>query len=169
MSGYKEDDDLDLCIVSRRGLIWTTRFMVVVIAKLFGIHTPTGVCLNLFFDEYDLRIPLDKQNSYIAHELLQMKPVVDKDTLHKRFFQNNAWINRYYPNARIQEVERIHNPPLSGNVKFLHWITHVDRLFKSIQLPIIKHNRTSLFVSAGQLWLFKRDFEKKLKRQGLVI
>ena len=34
------------------------------------------VCLNLFFDESDLAVPKFKRSEYVAHEVLQMKPLV---------------------------------------------------------------------------------------------
>ncbi|MFZ2026802.1 MAG: hypothetical protein WAV30_05960 [Microgenomates group bacterium] len=169
MSGYRQGDDLDLCIVSKTRYIWTTRFFAVVIAKILGIHTSTGVCLNLFFDEEDLFIPLDKQNSYIAHELVQMKPIIDKDHIYGRFFHVNQWIYTYFPNIRTQRHIKSHEQPHSKRVEFVPQLTHIDMFFKLIQLPIINRNHTSLFISPGQLWLFKNDFEKKLKRKGLVI
>lgn len=169
MNGYRADDDLDLCIVAKGHSIWTTRFFAVSIAKIFGIHTRTGVCLNLFFEAQDLSITPEKQNSYIAHELIQMKTLVDKNDVHERFFHNNLWIYNYCPNLRTRKPSTSDKQPLSEKGIITCVITHVDRLFKSIQLPIIKRNRTSLFISSGQLWLFKNDFEKKLKRHGLVI
>ena len=169
MNGHRIDDDLDLCIVTKKGFMWTTRFLVVCIAKLLGIHTSTGVCLNLFFDERDLIIPATKRNSYIAHELIQMKPIVDKDFTHKRFFQSNPWITQYYPNIRIQLSPKTSRESQAAHNYFFSLITHIDRWFKLIQLPIIKRNETALFISPHQLWLFKYDFEKKLKRRGLVI
>lgn len=169
MSGCRADDDLDLCIVSKRYHIWTTRFFAVILAKMLGIHTHTGVCLNLFFDEQDLLIPSDKQNSYIAHELVQMKPIVDKDSLHGRFFRKNSWILKYYPNVRIQRINEPHRQLHSEQDDSLPRLTHIERFFRSIQLPIIRKNHTSLLITSGQLWLFKNDFEKKLKRRGLVI
>lgn len=169
MNGYRAHDDLDLCIVTKKGFMWTTRFFVVLLAKLFGIHTRTGVCLNLFFDEYSLTIPLVKRNSYIAHELIQMKPIIDKDQMYKKFFYSNPWIIQYYPNIRMQVMQKKHNESHAAENSFFSMVTLIDRWFKWIQLPVIKRNKTSLFISPYQLWLFKRDFEKKLKRQGLVI
>lgn len=169
MNGYRINDDLDLCIVTKKGFMWTTRFLVVCIAKILGIHSRTGVCLNLFFDERNLIIPVAKRNSYIAHELIQMKSIIDKDLIHEGFFQSNSWIAHYYPNIRMKLSPKIHYESHAAYNYFFSVITHVDRWFKLIQLPIIKRNKTALFISPHQLWLFKYDFEKKLKRQGLVI
>ena len=171
MEGVSSNDDLDLCIVTKHSLLWTTRFYAVLCAKLLGLHTKTGVCLNLFFDEADLIIQEKKQNAYIAHELLQMKPIIDKDSTYRRFFTKNEWIYRYFPNAQSYNTKHV-SCTMARNM--LHVTCYmllglIDHLFKSIQIPIIQRNDTALFITETQLWLFKNDFEKKLKRRGLVI
>lgn len=175
--GIRKNDDVDLCIVTKQHMLWTARFFVVLLAKIMQIHHKTGVCLNLFFDESDLVIPSQKQNVYIAHELLQMKPILDKYGVYEQFFQNNKWIYQFFPNAPYVTPVQARVQPINFNSKevFFDWIPasagmtqKVDHLFKSFQLPIIKKNKTSLIITPTQLWLFKSDFEKKLKRSGLV-
>ncbi|MCX6732289.1 MAG: hypothetical protein NTV98_02000 [Candidatus Roizmanbacteria bacterium] len=163
MRGLQNNDDLDLCIVTKHTQLWTTRFFVVMCAKILGIHTKTGVCLNLFFDEQNVVIPHKKQNSYIAHEMLQMKKIVDKDHIYERFLFENSWLLNYFPNVKSLNIKR--------NNQGKTWImcTWIDYLFRAIQLPIIIRNRTAFLITTTQLWLFKNDFEKKLKRVGLVI
>jgi len=178
MRRLQENDDLDLCIVTKHGLVWTARFFTVIVAKMLGIHTYTGVCLNLFFDEADLIIPRKKHNSYIAHELLQMKPIIDKDGIYQRFLEENKWIYTFFPNApyvipthsnSVQAPVGIQKRKLyRSRIKF-GMTQGIDRLFKLIQLPIIYRNRAAFYITPTQLWLFKNDFEKKLKRSGLVI
>lgn len=179
MTGYTPHDDVDLFIITKRGTLWTTRFFVVVLARFLGIYGGVGVCLNLFFDEIDLTIPKIKQNSYIAHELLQMKPVIDKDNTYRLLIEANTWIFSYFPNAQSRNAKRITQnvKRVAYNVKPKYRKTlydtrytlheHVERLFKSIQLPIIKRNKTGFRITNHQLWLFRRDFEVKLKRKGL--
>ncbi len=165
MRGLRENDDLDLCVVTKANRLWTTRFFVVILAKILGIHGMIGVCLNLFFDEGNLLIAKRKQNSYIAHELLQMKPIIDKDAIYERFVHTNGWIYRYFPNAvhATLTLTKIRpNIPNSKNVT-------IDHLFRMLQLPLILHNHTAFHITSTQLWLFKNDFEKKLKRAGLVL
>jgi len=169
MVGVTQNNDVDLCIVTKSGFLWTTRFITIFLAKILGIHSRTGVCLNLFFDESNLSVPKNKRNSYIAHEIIQMKGVLDKGSVHQRFLTENGWIFRYFPNANTHAQNNIspsHRlPPQS--ICFL--CRMADSLFRRIQLPIIYRNHTSLSITNTQLWLFKNDFEKRLKRKGLVI
>lgn len=181
MNGYSSHDDVDLFIITQTGTLWTTRFFVVVLAKLLGIYGGVGVCLNLFFDEKNMSIPSMKQNSYVAHELLQMKPVIDNNNTHSLLIQANEWIFRLFPNAKQSVIlNSLRFGGVSGLIKMdsgcvlrIGGLTRMtighalEYLFKSIQLPIIKNNKTSFLITPTQLWLFKRDFEKKLKRNGL--
>lgn len=162
----RSDDDVDLFIMTKQGLIWTTRFIVVLLAKLLGIHGSNGVCLNLFFDESDLTITKIKKNSYIAHEILQMKPLIDKENIFFAFIEANKWIFEYFPNAPQPKAKGSKLKVQKVN-KVLH-ATHklLDSFFKSIQLPIIKKNKTGFRITNRQLWLFKSDFEAKLKQRG---
>lgn len=182
MNGHSSHDDVDLFIITRNGTLWTTRFFVVMLAKLLGIYGGVGVCLNLFFDEENMSIPNMKQNSYVAHELLQMKPVIDKNSAYSLFVQANMWIFKYFPNApsvipALRVGGGIHDdwiPPPARNAKnpcvaggSEGMTQKINLFFKSIQLPIIRRNKTGFSITDHQLWLFKRDFEIKLKRNGL--
>jgi hypothetical protein len=163
MWGWRKGDDLDLCIVTQKGLMWTTRLYVVLCAKILRLHNRNGVCLNLFFDGVNLSIPHKKQNIYIAHELIQMKPLVDKDGVYDRFFLANEWIYRLFPNGyRPAHKQWTFQKPGFISVFF-------ERICRRIQLHIIQQNKTSFMITSTQLWLFKNDFEKKLKRGGIVI
>ncbi len=171
MRGMHKNDDVDLCIVSKRGHIWSARFFSIILAKILGIHSLTGVCLNLYFDEGDLSIPKNKQNSYIAHEVLQMKPIFDKSDIYNRFLDQNGWISRYFPNALPdKKTEQVSQTLLTGLAQLTCLIfSPFDYVFKWIQVPIIRRNNTAFYVSSTQLWLFRNDFEKRLKGRGLVI
>jgi hypothetical protein len=58
-------------------------------------------------DGYDR--PLEKRTAYVAHEILQMKPVFSKDNAYGRFITSNAWVYRFYPNARrLYHAKRLH-------------------------------------------------------------
>ena len=186
VEGLRMNDDIDLFIITQQGFIWTTRFIVVLLAKIFGIHGGNGVCLNLFFDESDLTINKIKQNSYIAHEILQMKPIIDKQNIYHTLIDANRWIFKYFPNASFvipalcQSVALYEgwNAGIQRKIsllKIFDWIPvftgmtqSIDYFFKSIQLPIIKKNKTGFRITNRQLWLFKRDFEVKLKKNSFV-
>lgn len=156
--------DIDLCIVTAKNLLWTTRLILVVIGKLLGMYG-TKACLNLFFDESGLHIAQEKQNIYIAHELLQLVPIIDKDNVHCQLFQSNTWVKRFFPNTRPLCIGARSKKKRQNNGHLSRWIESVAM---AIQKPIIRRNKTGLKVTSTQLWLFKSDFEKKLQAASLV-
>lgn len=164
MENSKIDDDVDVCIVTSRNLLFTGRFLAILLAGVFGVrNTKSGACLNLFFDEQDLKVPESKQSVYVAHEILQLLPISDKNDTYTSFRQANRWTERFFPNASARQSS--HCAPRFSYVAYM--LQPVERLLKKIQLRIIKKNRTGLLVTATQLWLFRSDFEKKLARRRI--
>jgi len=190
MMNAKEKDDIDLFIISAKKRIWTARIITLLIAQLLGLRRRASetnvkdkVCLNLFFDGLNLKIPRYKQSEYVAHEALQMKPLINKNNTYERFLVANQWAFRIFPNA--------------GNViaspsETRAWQSHRERLLpfdfaqgklprndknilgnllentlKKLQLTIIKQHQTSEIVTNTQLWFFPEDFENKLN--GLTL
>lgn len=160
MSGFTPHDDVDLFIITKGGMIWSSRLCTVVLAKILRIHGGTGVCLNMFFDEDGLSIPKMKQNKYIAHELLQMKPLIDKTSTYSLLIQANLWVFDFFPNAQTQHAKRV-----TQNVTRYTLYEYVEQFLKSIQIPLIKRNKTDFLIGEHQLWLFKKDFERSLRKK----
>jgi len=140
MNNAKEEDDIDLFIITAKNRLFTARFIAILIAQLlnlkrfrvtrFALHaTRTNrdkVCLNLFFDESNLKVPKNKRTEYVAHEILQMKPLVNKNNTHMMFIDFELFI-------------------------------------KKLQLYFINKHKTNEIVTDTQLWFHPVDFNKKIK------
>jgi predicted nucleotidyltransferase/DNA-binding HxlR family transcriptional regulator len=179
MQNAKEDDDIDLFIITAKNRLWTARLVAVFLAIVLGLKRPRGVkkapnrvCLNLFFDLADLAIPKQKRSEFVAHEVLQMKPLVDKDNTYIRFLQANRWVYRFFPNgSKINLKFKMQNSKFKfkiQNLKFLLIIFNLiidsfELIFKKIQFYFIKKHRTTELITATQLWFHPEDFEKKVK------
>ncbi len=164
MGNCKKNDDVDLLIVSRENTLWLTRFIAVVLAKVMGLYG-TQICLNLFLSCSNLQMPDNKHTEYIGHELLQMKSVVNKDNTYERILSENRWIHRFFPNSKVKSQKlKIQVKSQKSNVAhhMFYTLQLIDFLFSSIQLPFIRRNKTGFLITPTQLWLFKKDFEKKL-------
>lgn len=166
MNQAKKDDDIDLFIIAERKRIWTARIICLVTASMLGLRRKRGVvvakdkiCLNLFIDATDMIIPLDKQTEYVAHEVLQMKPLIDKKNTYARFLEKNRWIGRFFPNADFPIPSRTKYPYSYG----LFAGEVLEIILKKLQLFIINRHRTTERVTETQMWFFPDDFEKKLK------
>lgn len=167
MDNAKEDDDIDLCIISKPHRMWTSRITAIVLAYSMGLKRKRGtksdkdkVCLNLFFDGREINIPREKQNAFVGHELLQMKVILDKNNTYQRFLHENRWVLRYFPNARSYY-------PFSPTKKLVRksdWLMRkigdmLEGIFKHIQLYCIGKHVTTERIYPNQLWFFPRDAE----------
>lgn len=187
MNHAQKNDDIDLFIVTAGGRIWTVRFLMILIAVLMGYkrrravaHDKDKVCMNLFFDERDLSIPLHKRNVYVGHEVLQMRPVIVRDDIYDRFLEANKWVYDFFPNAYLSS-SRSRPSRRAGVAISSRWglprsvrslaMTHtnvIEFILKHIQLFLINRHKTTELVTDTQLWFFPQDFEKKLRKSGLV-
>jgi predicted nucleotidyltransferase len=187
MQNAKEDDDIDLFIITAKNRLWTARLVAVFLSIVLGLKRPRGVkkapnriCLNLFFDLADLAVPKQKRSEFVAHEVLQMKPLVDKDNTYILFLQVNRWVYRFFPNGemlslKLKVITRSVIPPRGKssklnlkikNLKFSSFFNFIsdffELIFKKIQFYLIKKHRTNELITDTQLWFHPEDFEKHL-------
>lgn len=63
------------------------------------LNTTDSVCLNLWLDTSALNLPRDKRSLYTAHEVLQIKPLLNRNHTYERFILENSWTKPYLANA----------------------------------------------------------------------
>jgi predicted nucleotidyltransferase len=205
MMNAKEEDDIDLFIITAKNRLFTGRLIALVLAQLLGLRRfrdsitqifqkvsetekfafassdkhKDKVCLNLFFDESNLRVPKFKQTLFVGHEVLQMKPIVVKDNIYERFLGGNKWVFKLFPNAekvvsskypafaeatagkRTLIVKR--KKPLNTYYLILNtFFNKIEQSFKDYQLHLINRHRTNELITDSQLWFHPDDFEKKI-------
>ncbi len=107
----KQDDDLDIMIVTSADTLWLTRPLVIFLLKAFNLRRPASlpehqspqvsdkVCDNLWLDETALALPQNKRNLYTAHEVLQARPLFDRGGIYAKFICANSWTSKYLANA----------------------------------------------------------------------
>jgi predicted nucleotidyltransferase len=168
MNNAVESDDIDLFIVAKAHRMWITRFMCLSIAQLLGIRrkrllgtAPNKICLNLFFDEKNMLIPNEKQTRYVAHEVLQMKPLLNKNHTYEKLLKLNFWVFETFPNALKNNI--ISNKRISKSIKKHHEnFTIIGNIFeqilKQLQLKLINKHRTNEKITDTQLWFFPKDY-----------
>jgi hypothetical protein len=112
MDNSDENSDIDLMLITHKGTLWTTRLMSYLILKLSGMKlrkyekNPRAegqkdkLCLNMWLDEQDL-VWRKNRNLFTAHEIAQIKPLVNKDNAYEKLIYKNKWIKKYWPNAVV--------------------------------------------------------------------
>lgn len=104
MKNSTEDSDIDLMIVASKNTLWMTRLMCLFLLsdrmRRFGVKDEKDkLCLNMWLDEGDLVWKKSDRNVYIAHEIAQIIPLVNKDKAYERFLNLNKWILDFWPHA----------------------------------------------------------------------
>jgi len=184
MMNAKEDDDIDLFIITAKNRLFAGRLIALVLAQLLGLRRSRDsatqishknkVCLNLFFDESNLKVPKFKQTEFVGHEVLQMKPIMIKGDIYERFLKANLWVQAIFPNSTwIISKIKDQRSKTSSKLKSLKFKPVFDicaltfdlfeRLAKNFQLTSINRHRTTEIITSTQLWFHPDDFEKKIK------
>ena len=113
MENANEEADIDLMIITSKGTLWTTRLFTLLLLGVLRIprrkygdrNQKDKLCLNIWLDENNLA--WRKRNIFTAHEIAQIKPLVNKKEAYEKFISKNKWIADYWPNAvKIQSYSR---------------------------------------------------------------
>lgn len=122
MNNASESDDIDLFFITKKNTLWITRLLVSLTLML--IHqkrkkksksAKDKICPNMFMSKDKLVFSEKKRNLYIAHEIVQLKTLYDRNNSHSLFLQKNKWIKGYFPNFHptthkkigVSKLERI--------------------------------------------------------------
>jgi len=171
MLNAKNKDDVDLFIITARNRIWTVRFIVNFAAWAFGlkrkryeVQAQNKVCLNLFFDESSLFIPKKYHSNYMAHEVLQMVPILDVNRSYRRFLLRNDWVLEFFPNVRLKRYLPHHSSSVvretnsRTDTSFVHFGNVLEAILKKMQLIYMSKPRGDERIERGQLWFHPRDY-----------
>jgi predicted nucleotidyltransferase len=107
MKNSSDESDVDLFLIIKKGMLWTTRMLSYIVLRLHGleIRKPNSkqqenmLCLNMWLDEDDLSWARNDRNLYTAHEIAQIVPLVNKNNSYERFLNENKWILKFWPNS----------------------------------------------------------------------
>lgn len=99
------DSDIDFLIITKKGFLWTSRFLSILLLSLAGFavrrygdrYTKDKLCLNMWFDESDL--VWQERNIFSAHEIAQIIPILNRDETYERFLFSNKWVLDFWPNS----------------------------------------------------------------------
>ncbi len=169
MENAKPSDDVDIMIITSSNTLWLTRPFIILILSLFsnrrsptlsGKHAKDTICPNLWLDTNALLIPKSKQNLYTAHEVLQIKPVLDRGGTYQQFLKKNSWTKKFLTNAyqtltakkANTKQENPPSPPFS-------WL---NKLFFLAQYLYMYNRLTSEYVTLHSAYFHPRTIEPKV-------
>lgn len=181
-------DDIDLFVIARKDTAWTTRLLLVLYLKILGKHRKRGdrdfsnkICLNMIIDEDNLSIPEKFRNLYTAHEVAQVKPLMERGAVYKKFANANKWIVKYMPNSlsemRKQRTEKANKAIANRLFMPILTLSFFESLARFVQKIIMKKNLTREVTDNGFIALHPKDYKgiilsnysKKISQYGLQI
>ncbi len=174
MNNADRDDDIDLLIVTTKDRLWLTRLIVVPLVSLVARRRKPGkqwdnadtikqwknaICLNLFLDEDALIIPSSKRNLYTAHEIVQIKPLLNKAQTYEKFLSRNIWINDYLPNIKINQKPETKNqkPENRSPINLCSLLSLLNFLAFKLQLFYMEPRMTRESVNAHSAFFHPRN------------
>lgn len=104
----KTTDDIDIFIITTPHTLWLTRPIVLFILELLQVRRRRGtdmanvqdlICPNLWLDINNLKLSQNRQNLFSAHEVLQVYPLINKDSTYEKFIISNGWARNFLANA----------------------------------------------------------------------
>ena len=158
MNNSNIEDDIDLFVIARKNTLWITRFfttlLVFVLGKKRGLKThkiKDKICLNMFVSEDNLSFD---QNLFIAHEIVQLKPLISRGTVYEDFLHENMWLNNFLPNVSRDHLREKKRQTVTFIEKF---IKGIDVVFFTPQYLYMKSKITRERIEKNRAEFHPRD------------
>lgn len=165
----KKEDDLDLLIITQENSLWLVRplFLLLLSCNFSRRHprdasrkTSNAFCPNLWLDMSSLKIPANRQNLYTAHEVLQIKPLVDRGQTYLNFISANRWTKHYLANAYYSFSQRI---PVQKQTQLYSYILFpLNLLLFFLQFVYMLPKKTTETVTLHSAFFHKNNLSKTL-------
>ncbi len=169
LDNSREEDDIDLFVITSRGNIWLTRLILILLLKLMGQYRGQGkrqsqkFCLNMLLDEEALTLSKERQNLYSAHEVIQLLPMFERRNIYREFLNANLWITKFLPNGlnlrRLgdRDIKRVKEKLFY--ILISRYLNIFEHLAKTVQLIYIKRHITTETISDHFLAFHPFDYK----------
>lgn len=149
LENAKKDDDIDLFIITQKNSVWLTRLLVLFLLQFLGkrrkradVHASGKICCNMFISEEKLTFPKDRQDMFTAHEIAQLKPMLDRNNTYKKFIVKNKWVLQFMPNSIDSIDSKIlrykDTKKKSPNILISQYLNIFEVIAKQVQLRYMK-------------------------------
>lgn len=185
--GSSKKDDIDFFVITSKNRIWLSRLFLIFLTTLTGLRrkrrekllSASGkICINLILEVDNLA--QKSRNIYLAHEVLQMHLLWQRDEVYSKFLHDNNWAFKYLPNWKSGVLEsqksnvksQKHNSK-SKSLKIIDWL---EGIAKKWQLRIMNGPSGAERIENGALYFHPEDkgirimeeYNKRLKKLSLA-
>lgn len=136
----------------------------------------------MFLDEQHLSLPAQERDLYTAHEVVQMRPLWERDKIYEKFLQANEWVREYLPNATEEDTRILgyKDTKRKRGKKFLsilvsQYLNICERSAWRLQLWYMRKHQTTEIVTPHRVlfhpksargWILK-EYRKRLAKLSL--
>lgn len=167
VNNASKKDDIDLFIITGKGRLWICRLLILGLLSFLGQRRKKGesgrkiagkLCINTLLEED--RLEQKNKDIFIAHELLQMRPLWQRDGVYGKYLEDNNWAFKFLPNWMSVEPARLAAKkgkdltdsgfvPLIGNI--------IEGLAKKLQLKIMRQPQGMERIEDGAVYFHPND------------
>jgi hypothetical protein len=180
MDSSEQEDDIDFFIITAKKRLWLTRLLIVLILELLRKRRrpkdkmfKNKICPNLFLDEFSLSLVKAKRNLFTAHEICQMKPILNRGQTYEIFLKENLWVRQYLPNGI--EIEKLEIKKLRAKEerKIFNIFNLLEKLTFCLQFKYMKPKKTiedvsphsAFFHPQNRAKMILEKYKKKIKKK----
>lgn len=152
--------DSDLFFITKKNTVWMTRFFVYCFIFFLGKkrgkkYVEKAICANMFLDESALQFPKEKRNLYVAHEIVQLVSLINKNNTYNRFLLANTWVKKYFPNKKFPKKIK-----QEKTISFSFLTIPLEFVFRLGQLFYMRQKKTREVTDASRIAFHPIDYEK---------
>lgn len=161
MENADGSDDIDLFIITTKNRMWLSRLILIVILDILRIRRQPKMnskkasgklCLNILLEED--KLSQENKDIYVAHEVLQMKPLWFRGKVYQKYLQDNTWVFEFLPNWTVSSQK--------SKAKLHHFtgrkdLDSLEKVAKWLQLKLMTKPSGKERIEDGALYFHPQD------------
>ncbi|MBI3485587.1 hypothetical protein HY025_01435 [Candidatus Daviesbacteria bacterium] len=168
MENATSKDDIDLFIITEKNRLFLSRILILAILAITGKRrlpkenkqkSAGKICVNLLLDEKHLYQA--NKDIYLAHEILQMKVIWQRDNIYSKFLEENAWSFKFLPNWSGSFKNNQVNLKKAQLTESLV-LDLLESLVRDWQLKYMQKNQTSEKINNHALYFHPKDCRQEV-------
>ncbi len=171
MKNAGKKDDIDLFIVTEDNRIWLSRILILGILGFVGKRRKVTdsknnaagkVCINLLLENDDLA--QNNKNIYVAHEILQMQILWQRDSSYNKYLIDNSWALNILPNWFSTVSSNYKHLKSKGKLQN-NMINILEYLVKRLQLRYMSSPKGLERVTSTALYFHPENYQQKVLKE----